>query len=389
MTIRLPLRSSPSAGLLAALLLSAGCGGDARDAYDLVAEEDSALHAEDGPGAVYTLTNDATRNAVAVFRRAADGTLTAAGTYGTGGRGTGAGLGSQGALGLARGGRFLLAVNAGSHEISVFRVWDRQLELTDRVPSRGEQPICLTTHGAAVYVLNAGGSGGLAGFHLTGRGRLVPLPGSMRPLSGAAVGPAQVSFSPDGRELVVTEKATSRIDTYEVDGAGRAGPPRPQPSAGQTPFGFAFDGRGRLFVSEAFGGMADQSALSSYAPERGGALRTLSASVPTTETAACWVVVTDDGRHVYTTNTGSSSITGYRISAAGTLARLSADGVTGQTGAGSRPIDAALSAGSHYLYALSAGTNQISAFAIDRDGALTALGARGGLPAGTVGLAAR
>src|SRR3989442_15959545 len=60
----------------------------------------------DGQRAVYTLTNQVAGNAVAVFNRAADGTLTAAGTIATGGTGGGAGLGPPGA-GPPRRGRWL------------------------------------------------------------------------------------------------------------------------------------------------------------------------------------------------------------------------------------------------------------------------------------------
>ena len=55
-------------------------------------------------GAVYTLTNSAAGNAVAVFDRANDGTLTPNGTFPTGGTGTGANLGSQGAVILSEDG---------------------------------------------------------------------------------------------------------------------------------------------------------------------------------------------------------------------------------------------------------------------------------------------
>ena len=110
-------------------------------------------------GAVYTLTNSAAGNEVAIFNRAADGTLTAAGSVSTGGLGTGAGLGSQGALTLSRSGRFLFAVDAGSDEISSFRVDGARLTLAGVVPSGGLLPVSVTEHDGLVYVLNAGGTG--------------------------------------------------------------------------------------------------------------------------------------------------------------------------------------------------------------------------------------
>src|SRR5207245_4431385 len=90
-----------------------------------------------GPGAVYALTNQISGNAVAVFRRAADGTLVAAGSVATGGAGTGSGLSSQGALALSDDGRWLFAVNAGSDQVSAFRVGAGGRALTGRAGAGG------------------------------------------------------------------------------------------------------------------------------------------------------------------------------------------------------------------------------------------------------------
>jgi 6-phosphogluconolactonase len=340
-----------------------------------------------GGGAVYTLTNSASENAVAVFDRARDGSLTAEGTVPTGGAGTGAGLGSQGALVLDD--DRLFAVNAGSNTISLLQVGNRgRVRLADVARSGGVRPISLTVHGKLVYVLNAGDAttpANIKGF-LALWGRLIALPGSSRPLSTAAPDPAQVEFSPDGRQLVVTEKATNMIVTYRVR-FGYAGAPNAQPSSGMTPFGFAFDRRGLLIVSEAFGGAPDASAMSSYSLSGDGTITPITASAKTTETAACWVVVTKNGRYTYTTNTGSNSITGYRIGSDGSLAILDADGKTANTGA--TPIDMALAKGSRLLYSLNSGVPEIQGFAVNGDGSLDPLGSAGGLPASAVGLAAR
>jgi 6-phosphogluconolactonase (cycloisomerase 2 family) len=334
-------------------------------------------------GAVYTLTNSPSGNAVTTFHRAGDGSLSAAGDFATGGTGTGGGLGNQGAVTLT-GGR-LFAVNPGSDSISVFKVRGTALDLVDVAGSGGDRPISVTVHGDLLYVLNAGGAGNVTGFTVSRRGHLSPLAGSTRPLSGSGTGPAEVSFDPRGDLLVVTEKATNLIDTYEVGRDGLADGPNAQASSGATPFGFAFDRRGRLIVSEAFGGATDQSAVSSYEIED-GALEAITPSAGTTETAACWIVVTKDGRFTYTSNTGSGSISGYRIGHGGKLSLLDADGRTGVTGPG--PIDMALSRSSRFLYSLNSGDGTISGFRVGADGSLTPIGGASGLPAGTNGLAA-
>jgi 6-phosphogluconolactonase len=337
-----------------------------------------------GSGAVYTTTNGAAGNEVKVFHRDQNGSLVAGGAYATGGTGTGAGLGNQGAVVLD--GDRLFAVNAGSDSVSAFRVRHGALELVDIIPSGGDRPISVSVHGGVLYALNAGGTGNVTGFRVSRRGELSILGGSTRPLSSAAADPAQVEFSPDGGLLVVTEKATNLIDVYSIDRrTGLASAPDSQPSAGQTPFGFAFDGRGHLIVSEAFGGAQDASAVSSY-DVHGGELEPVSPSVATTETAACWIVVTRNGRYAYTTNTGSNSISGYRIDRDGELELLDADGRTGETGA--TPLDMALAEGSRFLYSLNSGDGTISGFRVRADGGLVPIGGAGGLPAGASGLAA-
>jgi 6-phosphogluconolactonase len=342
-----------------------------------------------GHGAVFTLTNEAAGNAVAVFSRGSDGTLMPEGTVPTGGLGSGSGLGSQGAVALSENGRWLFAVNAGSDDVSVFDVDGMDLELVARVASGGDRPISLTQHGDLLYVLNGGTPNNITGFRIAHDGLLSAIAGSERPLSGANVGPAQVSFSPNGRTVVVTEKMTNKIDTFQVMRDGTTMGPNVQDAAGVTPFGFAFDSRGNLFVSEAFGGMANASALSSYDVSKGGQIQAISPSAPTHQTAACWTVVTGNGRYAYTTNAGSGSVSGYRIEADGSVTLLDADGRTGVVGDGTSPIDASVSNNSRFLYVLTGATHQIMGFEVQGDGSLVPAGVQSGLPASTVGLASR
>lgn len=340
------------------------------------------------PGAVYTMSNAPDRNAVLMFDRLADGRLVPAGAVSTGGSGTGTGLGNQGGLVLTGNEKWLLTVNAGSNSISVLEVRRRGLRLADVQPSGGIRPVSVTEHRGLVYVLNAG-SDSVVGFTLGRDGRLRPLDGSERPLSGAATDPAQVAFTPDGDVLVVTEKATNKIVTFEIGRHGLPGDARVQDSNGPTPFGFAFGKRDQLFVSEAFGGAENASATSSYDIDRQGVLTTISASVGTNQTANCWVIVTPNGRFAYVTNTGSGSISGYAIDFDGTLELLDADGRTAITGDGSAPIDLALTDSGRFLYSLNGGTNTIAVFRVQSDGSLTRLPFTGGLPSGANGLAAR
>ncbi|HYS00031.1 MAG TPA: beta-propeller fold lactonase family protein [Gemmatimonadales bacterium] len=332
------------------------------------------------PGAVYTLTNQIGGNAVAVFARGADGRLTAAGTVSTGGTGTGASLGSQSAVTLSDDGRWLFAVNAGSNDVSVFSVSPAGLALASRTASGGTLPISLTVHGNVLYVLNAGGTGNISGFAVGTSGALTAIAGATLALSGSNVGPAQVSFSPDGRRLVVTEKNTNQLDLYAVDANGVASGPITTASAGGTPFGFSFGLRNELFVSEATG------SASSYELDATGSVSLVSGAVLTHQGAPCWAVVTNDGRIGFTGN-GAGSVSAFTIAPDGAISLVDANGGTALIGAGINDI--ALSHNSRYLYVLQTGGAQaIHAFRVEADGHLTPLGPIAGLPNGTRGLAA-
>jgi 6-phosphogluconolactonase len=348
-----------------------------------------SAHGAEPAGAVYTLSNQADGNSVLVFKRAVDGSLTSAGAFPTTGKGTGTGLGNQGGVVLDPSHRWLFAVNAGSHDISSFAVRPTGLTLIHTIDSGGLRPISLAAHDHWLYVLNAGGQVGardkITGFIIAPNGQLVRLPRSMRRLSADVTDPAQVGFTPDGRTLLVTEKATNQLVTYVVSKLGLSSGPHVHDSPGATPFGFDFGRRGQVFVSEAVGGAPDASALSAFSVGKWGALQVISPSVGTDQTAACWVVVSHDGRFAYVTNTGSSTLSSYSIAFDGTLHLLESIAGTA-TGA---VIDAALSLDGRYLYALSGNTGTIDAFAVDVDGALTPLPGVSGLPTGSNGLAAR
>jgi 6-phosphogluconolactonase len=327
-----------------------------------------------GGGAVFTETN-ASVNAVQVYQQAADGTLTPGASYPTGGAGSGAaGLGSQGALALERG--WLLAVNAGSNDVSAFRVRGSQLELVNRVPSGGTTPNSVTMHDGIAYVLNSGGTGNITGFKLSRHG-LSPLSGATQPLSSATAGAVQVSFTPRGDQLVVSEKGANVIDTYPVDRWGRAGAGTAHASAGAAPFGFAFGKDDSLLVTE-----AAASALSSYQLDP---FTTITASLPNGQGAACWAASTRDGRLVYTADAATDSISAYSVAWNGTLSLLTPGGATAQLATGTHPLDEAISH-DRFLYVNGGNTGTINAFKIAWNGSLTSLGSVAGLPAGFGGL---
>jgi 6-phosphogluconolactonase len=348
-------------------------------------------------GAVYVLTNQ-TNNSVAVFRRDAKGMLTSAGQFSTGGAGnptpqppdpTSDPLASQGALVIGRGNQFLFAVNAGSNQISVLKIRKNSLDIIDVVDSGGVRPISLALHDDLLYVLNEGGTPNITGFDVEEDGTLTPLAGSTQPLiGGAAADPAQIGFSRDGDLLVVTEKSGNRLNTYTIDDDGLASAPIDNASNGTTPFGFAFNNAGTLVVSEAFGGALNQSAASSYSASDDGILSVISGSVPNSQTASCWVVIPNNGKLAFVSNTANGTISSYFINPMnGSLTLLNA--VAANTGMGSAPIDMALSVNSRILFVLLGGTQSVAAFRIGGNGSLMPIDTAGGLPFGAQGIAAK
>ncbi len=336
-------------------------------------------------GYVYTLSNQIAGNSVLVYSRTADGTLTYVNSYPTGGTGTGGGLGNQGAVVLSENNNLLLSVNPGSNSVSSFTISGGSLQWVSTVSSGGTRPVSVTVNHDLVYVLNAGGSGNISGFNLHADGSLHAIAGSSRPLSSASAGAAQISFVADGNVVAVTEKATNKIITYTINANGTPGLMHALTSVRPTPFGFAVGKNGIIYVSEAVGGAPGASDVSSYYISNNGMIALVDGPVGTGQSAACWVVVTNNGKYVYATNTNSDNISSFSAGKAGSLDLLHAIAAT--TGAG--PIDAALSNNSKFLYVLNSGSHSIGAFSVDNDGTLSHIQNISGLPNGATGLAAK
>ncbi|HEY1883940.1 MAG TPA: beta-propeller fold lactonase family protein [Candidatus Cybelea sp.] len=334
---------------------------------------------------VYTLSNGASRNKVLSFVPRG-GALKYDQSFDTGGLGDPSVAGTvQGAIAIAGDNRFLFAVDAGSNEISSFRIGDDGLEFIDRIASGGMQPVSLAVHHDLLFVLNEGSSS-IAGFRITRNGLLRRIPHLSAPLSGSGAGPAEISFDSSGTVLVVTEKATNNIDTYAVANGIPTGP-TVHAASGMTPFGFAFVPRSEIVVvSDAFGGASGMGAASSYAVTPPNTLAPISALVPDDNTAPCWVVITHDGKLAFISNTGSDTISTYSIDAAGALTLASPKGVSAQTGR--TPADLAISSDDRSLFVLSLKSRTIGAYSIGAGGRLTKARVAHGLPASALGLAA-
>ena len=336
---------------------------------------------------IYTMGNEASGNEVILFNGASDGTISEAGRFSTGGAGNDAGL-TQGALAMSFSGRLLFAVNPGSNDFSFFYVRSNgNLILLDKIDSGGEMPISITARGGLIYVLNAGGTGNITGFGINFRGKLVQLSNSTRALSTDATGAAQISFAPNGRALVVTERATNTITSFGINRYGRPGAIKTFPAAGATPFGFSFGRDNIFYVSEAAGGAANASTVSSYVVNDAGDVKLVDGPLATNGSAACWLAITDDARTMFSTNTAGGDISSVSATESGELS-LANDG--NRTATGNGPVDAALDMRSRYLYVLAAGTsNSIFSYAIGDGGELKEIDEDAGLPEHPAGLVIR
>lgn len=321
-------------------------------------------------GHAYIDGNTTGVNTVDVLDRHADGSLTPTpgSPFAIGGAGLGAGLGSQGAIQSSPDGRFLLAVDAGSNDISVLRVGsDGVPTLVGRpVPSGGVEPVSITiSPDRIVYVANVGvGGSNYTGFRLNPTGKLVPIPSSTVPVpEGSAVG--DVLFNGTGDRLVGARDATSLIDSFTVSDSGRltaaAGSPFPAQSLGPIGSQFRPTNPSQLFVSNAHAG-ANNGTVSAFDVSRAGVLTSIGSSpYPDGQTAPCWVEITHDGKYLFAVNTGSANISRYLIADDGSLTLLGTTSFTNGAGA----VDARLSPDGSTLSVTGGRSHVISTFAVN------------------------
>ena len=323
--------------------------------------------------AIYIQTNNADANEIVAFASDEEGRLAPGGSFATGGRGSGEPhLPSQGSIVAA--GSHLLVANAGSDDVSVFALGSEP-RLVGRFPSGGAAPRSIAVHGSLVYVLNTS-EPNVTGFRLAD-GMLEPL-GVSRP---AGTDPAQVGFSPDGRTLVVTDRADV-LHVYALDDDGRAGDPTTVASSGATPYGFAFSGE-TLVVTEAARAEIGAASASSYRLAD-GMLEPVSGAVGDGHSEVCWAAVA--GRFAFVTNFGDGTISSYAIGDDGSIelaARTAAATVEGEKGI----RDEAASPDGRFLYALDADARRVFGWRVGDDGSLAPLGSADGLPATAAGLA--
>ena len=367
----------------------------------------SAASALGGEGAVYVQTNTAPTNYVVVFDRSHDGTLTLVGRVPTGGVGKPAGnpplgipyLDTAGSVTLSDNGKVLFVVNAGDNTVSSFRVRSHGLEFADREATFGSRPVSSTSHDHLLYVLNSETtSASISGYRVNDSGIMRPIPGSVRPTINPTGGiPAQIQFDANGTFLAVSERQTfvghGVIDIFPVDSRGVAGSPVAHPSSDDGPFGISFTHNDLMIVSNehfALPPPTSPSTVSSYDLDHDGTVTPID-----TESAhaagACWNAITNDEKFVFITSPFTANINSFRIGRHGDLIPVNETSVVA-TAAGVT-LDISLSRDSKFLYVLvSAGpfaSSTIYAYALNKDGTITLIGATAPFEGSASGTAAK
>ena len=343
--------------------------------------------------AVFAMTNSVEGNQIIAYSRAADGSLVERNQYPTGGRGSGGTtdpLGSQGSLTLSQDRSLLFAVNAGTGDLSVFRVNGANLDFVQVTPSGGSAPVAIAQRGNLVYGINFAGNSNVVGFNLNEDGDLVMIPNSIRYLSATNTGPSSLAFSPDGRFLLLTEKVTNNIDVFSVNSDGTLSQPTITPDPIPGVFDVVFSPGGAALIVQTGGASnANVSSVSSYLVQEDGTLFPVTGSVPTLGNATCWIALTPNGQFAFTSDTLSSSISGFAISGSGTVTALPGT-VVASLPTGSNNLDIAVSDDAKFVYTMNTGAGTIGIFAVQPNGSLKVIGFASGLSAhsGFEGLAA-
>jgi hypothetical protein len=359
-------------------------------------------------GHLYINDNTAPVNTVAGFARHADGALTPlpGSPFAVGGAGLGQADASQGSLQLSSDGRYLLAVDAGSNQLTVLRIKPNgSLQAAEGSPisSDGVDPVSIAVSKRLVYVANAGpgtspGDTNYTGFTLNAGGHLRALADSTYVLPNDSK-PGDVLFNNNGSKLVGTRILSSEIDSFTVADNGLLTPAAGSPFAAQgfTPaqgfgqLGSEFNPTNptQLFVSDAHvapptNGPAP-GIVSSFTDAADGSLTPIGDSPFSNDgRASCWIEISRDGAYLFVVNTASATLSSYAIAPTGALTFLQST-MPGAIGAGAE--DARLAPNGASLWVVESGTDSVTGLAVN-GGTLTPLsstaGPSGATPSGIV-----
>lgn len=342
----------------------------------------NALARKNKAGHVYTESNDAGTNNIIIYKQKSDGSLVLQGSVASGGNGTGALFGSQGAVVLDENHEWLYAVNAGSNSVSSFRIRnDGSLALAHTVASGGIRPVSVTVKNGYLYVVNQM-SANINGYKISSGGRLTVIPSTNLALSASNADPGQIAFHPHGNQLYITERGTDKITTFQVNGQGIAQNRTVNASAGVTPFGFDF-ARSYMIVANAHMDLPNLGGASSYSLNNSGSISAINGDVVNHQTAPCWTLTTKNGRFAYIANSFSDNISSYYIAHNGAAYLINPSAAP----TGKRPRDIAM-IDNYNLYVLNVTDHTITEYYRGPLGTLHVIGRVTNVPVWSAGLTA-
>lgn len=308
-----------------------------------------------GAGWVVTATNSPAGNKLWIYKRGANGKLTQTGSVSTGGKGIASEppfgfpiVDSSGSINTTADGKLIFVVNAGSNSVTSFRVTSSGVHRVSVASTHGKLPISVASSGNLLYVVNEI-SKNIYGYTFTPSGVLHPIAGSNQKLTavtpkgkkdkvGVAAG---IGFTSNGKVVAVTQRGLPRtygeINTFVLRPGGAAGPAQAFATKGvANPFGFSAVSK-YLLVSNAglvktpSGAMPNPAdftqftgTVATYKVSSTGKVSFVS-NASSGGRAACWLIISKDGKLAVTTNTLSSGTppAGGPTSGKGAVATLS------------------------------------------------------------------
>src|SRR5262249_26470755 len=147
---------------------------------------------------------------------------------------------------------------------------------------------------------------------------------------------SQISFTPDGQTLVAAERIAGKHDkatgyakgaliTFPVRPDGTLGAKQVTAPTGNGPYAFTFTSEGTLLVVEQNGAFNNVGGgrVMSYALKSDGMLRPIGRPVASTGTDTCWIVLTNDQKYTFTTSPfGASRISAFTVDKTGAMTLL-------------------------------------------------------------------
>jgi len=352
---------------------------------------------------LFAQTND-TDNAVVVYVRNVDGTLSAQSPVKTGGKGTNGvnyfmgntvgpdALTSNHSVTVSDDNKQLFVANAGDNTVSVFTINAAGgLTLLAVSGTGGIRPTSLAWNNGILYVTHQQGINELGAYRVGTDGKLAQL-GQYPVLQQDAL-PTEVSVSPDHKYVIVNGFLRALTPTtpgntllaFPLNADGTLGQPVNSATVGVGPFGGVF-GHGALatayFTADAAGTTA-----SAYTLAANGSFSAVGSPVAVSgQKAPCWIVSTPDNRYAYVSN-GSGTVSQFAIDASGRLTLVNAMAASepaSAAGASSFAADAWISPDGKFLYQDYVGADKIVVYAIGADGTLSkrgeqAVGTRSGI----------